>query len=80
MDSRRSAWLSMRQHAVSLEAVDAFVAALFTPWAFKRGRASLIDLIRLDHWVGRRAWIVGCKSMMLATLPVSADIDTQIHF
>lgn len=70
----------MRQHGVSLEAIGAFSAALFLPWAFKWAWAPLIDLIRLDRWGGRRAWIVGCTSMMLLSLLLLASIDAEQHF
>ena len=70
----------MRQHGVSLEAIGAFSAALFLPWAFKWVWAPLIDLIRLDRWGGRRAWIVACTMMMLVSLLVLANIDVQLHF
>lgn len=70
----------MRQHGVSLEAIGAFSAALFLPWAFKWAWAPLIDLIRLDRWGGRRAWILGCTTMMLVSLLVVANIDAEQHF
>jgi MFS family permease len=70
----------MRQYGVSLEAIGAFVAALFLPWAFKWAWAPLVDLVRLDRWGGRRAWIIFCTSMMLVTLLVTANIDAQTHF
>jgi PAT family beta-lactamase induction signal transducer AmpG len=70
----------MRQHGVSLEVIGAFSAALFLPWAFKWVWAPLIDLIRLDRWGGRRAWILGCTTMMLVGLLVVANIDAQQHF
>jgi MFS transporter, PAT family, beta-lactamase induction signal transducer AmpG len=70
----------MRQHGVSLEAIGAFSAALFLPWAFKWAWAPLIDLIRLDRWGGRRAWIVACTTMMLLSLLLVASIDAEQHF
>ena len=70
----------MRQQGVSLEAIGAFSAALFLPWAFKWAWAPLIDLIRLDRWGGRRAWILGCTTMMLVSLLVLASIDPGQHF
>ena len=70
----------MRQHGVSLEAIGAFSAALFLPWAFKWAWAPLIDLIRLDRWGGRRAWILGCTTLMLVSLLVLANIDAEQHF
>lgn len=70
----------MRQHGMGLDQIGMFTAALFLPWAFKWAWAPLIDLIRLDRWGGRRAWIIGCTSMMLLTLLVMASVDTQEHF
>ena len=67
----------MRQQGVSLETIGAFVAAMFMPWAFKWAWAPLVDLVRLDRWGGRRAWIVGCTTMMLVTLLITANIDVQ---
>jgi len=70
----------MRQQGMSLEAIGAFSAALFLPWAFKWAWAPLIDLIRLDRWGGRRAWILACTSMMLVTLLVVGTLDAEQHF
>lgn len=70
----------MRQHGVSLEAIGLFVAALFMPWAFKWAWAPLVDLIKLDRWGGRRAWILFCTTMAIGTLMVTASIDAQQDF
>ena len=70
----------MRQHGLGLDVIGAFSAALFLPWAFKWAWAPLIDLIRLDRWGGRRAWIVACTTMMLVTLLIMARIDADQHF
>ena len=70
----------MRQQGMSLEAIGVFVAALFMPWAFKWAWAPLVDLVRLDRWGGRRAWIIGCLTMMFLTLLVTANIDPQAEF
>jgi PAT family beta-lactamase induction signal transducer AmpG len=70
----------MRQQGLSLEALGMFSAALFMPWAFKWAWAPLIDLIRLDRWGGRRAWIVACTTMMLLSLLLVASIDAEQHF
>lgn len=70
----------MRQQGMGLDLIGAFSAALFLPWAFKWAWAPLIDLIRLDRWGGRRAWILACLTMMLATLIVVASIDAARHF
>jgi len=70
----------MRQQGVSLESIGAFVAALFLPWAFKWAWAPLIDLIKLDHLGGRRAWIIFCTVMMILTLLITATIDFKENF
>jgi PAT family beta-lactamase induction signal transducer AmpG len=70
----------MRQQGVSLELIGTFMAALFLPWAFKWAWAPLIDLIRLDRLGGRRAWIIFCTVMMIATLVVTALIDFKANF
>lgn len=70
----------MRQHGVGLDAIGAFSAALFLPWAFKWAWAPLIDLIRLDRWGGRRAWIIACTTLMLVTLLIVARIDAEQNF
>jgi PAT family beta-lactamase induction signal transducer AmpG len=70
----------MRQHGLGLDVIGAFSAALFLPWAFKWAWAPLIDLIRLDRWGGRRAWIVACTTMMLVTLLIMGRIDADQHF
>ncbi|MBT8040809.1 MAG: MFS transporter [Gammaproteobacteria bacterium] len=70
----------MRQQGVSLELIGAFMAALFLPWAFKWAWAPLIDLIKLHKLGGRRAWIIFCTTMMIATLVVTALVDFKTNF
>jgi PAT family beta-lactamase induction signal transducer AmpG len=70
----------MRQQGVSLEAIGAFVAALFLPWSFKWAWAPLIDLIKLHRLGGRRAWIIFCTVMMIATLLITAMVDFKQNF
>jgi PAT family beta-lactamase induction signal transducer AmpG len=70
----------MRQQGVSLELIGAFMAALFLPWAFKWAWAPLIDLVKLHKLGGRRAWIIICTTMMIATLVVTALVDFKTHF
>jgi PAT family beta-lactamase induction signal transducer AmpG len=70
----------MRQQGVSLESIGTFVGALFLPWAFKWAWAPLIDLVKLDRLGGRRAWIIFCTVMMIATLLITALIDFNQHF
>jgi PAT family beta-lactamase induction signal transducer AmpG len=70
----------MRQHGVGLDVIGAFSAALFLPSAFKWAWAPLVDLVRLDRWGGRRAWIIACTTMMLVTLMIAGSIDAEQHF
>jgi MFS family permease len=70
----------MRQQGVSLELIGAFVGALFLPWAFKWAWAPIIDLVKLHRLGGRRAWIIFCTVMMIATLMVTAMVDFKEHF
>jgi MFS transporter, PAT family, beta-lactamase induction signal transducer AmpG len=70
----------MRQEGVSLALIGSFVAAMFVPWAFKWAWAPLIDLIKLHRFGGRKAWIVGCTSMMIVTLLIAAMVDYHAHF
>jgi PAT family beta-lactamase induction signal transducer AmpG len=70
----------MRQQGVSLSLIGTFVAALFLPWAFKWAWAPVIDLVKLHRLGGRKAWIVGCTGMMIATLLVAATVDFKEHF
>jgi len=65
----------MRTQGLSLEQIGAFVAALFLPWAFKWVWAPLIDLVKLNRFGGRKAWIVFCTVMMTVTLLITAAVD-----
>jgi MFS family permease len=70
----------MRQQEVSLALIGTFVAALFLPWAFKWAWAPVIDLVKLHRLGGRKAWIVFCTVMMVATLLIAASVDFKEHF
>ncbi len=65
----------MRTQGLSLEQIGAFVAALFLPWAFKWVWAPLIDLVKLNRFGGRKAWIIFCTTMMTVTLLFTAAVD-----
>jgi len=65
----------MRTQGLSLEQIGTFVAALFLPWAFKWIWAPLIDLVKLNRYGGRKAWIIFCTTMMTVTLLVTAAVD-----
>jgi PAT family beta-lactamase induction signal transducer AmpG len=70
----------MRVAGVSLEQIGVFTAALFVPWAFKFAWAPLIDLIRLNRFGGRKAWIAFCTLMMIVTLLMAATVDFGSDF
>lgn len=70
----------MRSEGVSLAQIGVFVAALFIPWSFKWVWAPLIDLVKLHRFGGRKAWILGCTSLMIVTLLIVSAIDFQQHF
>jgi len=65
----------MRTQGLSLEQIGTFVAALFLPWAFKWIWAPLIDLVKLNRYGGRKAWIIFCTTMMTVTLLITAAVD-----
>jgi len=50
------------------------------PWAFKWLIAPLVDLIRLHRFGGRKAWIVFCTTMMIATLLMTVALDLVADF
>ena len=70
----------MRIEGLSLEQIGLFVAALFVPWSFKWAWAPLIDIVRLERFVGRKAWVAVCTVMMVITLIVTALIDFSEQF
>lgn len=70
----------MRVEGLSLTQIGTFVAALFLPWSFKWVWAPLIDLIKLDRFGGRKAWILICTTMMIVTLLITAAVDFVANF
>jgi PAT family beta-lactamase induction signal transducer AmpG len=70
----------MRQQGMALDQIGVFSAVMFLPWSFKWAWAPLIDLIRLDHFGGRRAWILMCTAGMIITLVMAALVDFQANF
>ena len=65
----------LRSRGVSNTEIGAFTATLYTPWAFKWAWAPLIDLVQIERWGRRRAWIVGAQLSMMATLGVLMAFD-----
>jgi PAT family beta-lactamase induction signal transducer AmpG len=70
----------MHRQGVDTADIGAFVGAFFLPWAFKWAWAPLIDLVRLERFGGRKAWIVLCQALMIVTLLGIARLDYAAHF
>lgn len=70
----------MRREGLDVAQVGAFIAAFYLPWAFKWAWAPLVDLIGLQRFGGRKAWIVLCQSSMIITLFAVAQIDHAEYF
>lgn len=65
----------MRQQSMSLELIGSFSAVLILPWAFKWAWAPLIDVVKLNRFGGRKAWLLLCQAMMIVTLWLIASGD-----
>jgi PAT family beta-lactamase induction signal transducer AmpG len=70
----------MRTEGLTLEQIGGFVAALFIPWSFKWIWAPVIDVVKLNRFGGRKAWILFCTTMMIVTLLITAAVDFVEHF
>ncbi len=70
----------MRRSGMDVGLVSAFVAAFYLPWAFKWAWAPLVDLVTLNRFGGRKAWIVICQSLMIVTLIAIATTDYTANF
>jgi len=70
----------MHRRGVDTAAIGAFVGAFFLPWAFKWAWAPLVDLVRLDRFGGRKAWILLCQGVAIATLVAIAVTDAGTRF
>jgi PAT family beta-lactamase induction signal transducer AmpG len=70
----------MRLEGLSIEMIGAFAAAMVLPWGFKWAWAPLIDIVKLDRFGGRRAWILFCITMAIITLVAMALIDFATHY
>jgi len=70
----------MHRQGADTARVGAFVAAFFLPWAFKWAWAPLVDLLRLERFGGRKAWIVLCQFAAIATLVALATVDHAARF
>lgn len=69
----------MRRQGLGPEAIGTFVATLYLPWSWKWLAGPIVDLVRIPRWGHRRAWIVGCQTMMAVSLLIAAGIDFATH-
>jgi len=70
----------MRREGLDVAQIGAFVGAFYLPWAFKWAWAPLVDLVKLERFGGRKAWILICQALILLTLAAIARIDFTTHF
>jgi PAT family beta-lactamase induction signal transducer AmpG len=70
----------LRQNGIALDQIGLFVATLFIPWTFKFAWAPVIDLIKLNRFGGRKAWIMGSQIMMIITLYMASSVDFISQF
>lgn len=65
----------MRRQDIGVEAIGAFVASLYLPWAFKWAVGPFVDVLSSDRFGRRRAWIVAMQLLMIVTLLLAYPID-----
>lgn len=70
----------MHRQGLDVGQIGAFVGSFYLPWAFKWAWAPLVDLVRLERFGGRKAWIVLCQALMIVTLIGIARIDYATNF
>src|SRR5687767_11981268 len=70
----------MRMRGVGPGQMGFFIGLLYFPWAWKWVAGPVVDIVASDRLGRRRAWIVACQIMMVATLAIAWPIDftTQI--
>ncbi len=70
----------LRQNGLALDQIGLLVATLFIPWTFKFAWAPVIDLIKLNRFGARKAWILSCQVMMILSLLMISLVDFQSQF
>lgn len=65
----------MRRQGLETEAIGAFVAALYLPWAFKWAAGPLVDTLGWRRFGRRRSWIAGMQLGMIVTLLAAMQVD-----
>jgi PAT family beta-lactamase induction signal transducer AmpG len=70
----------MRRQGLGPEAIGAFVASLYLPWAFKWAVGPFVDVFSSDRFGRRRLWILMMQAGMMATLLLAMPVNfvTQI--
>jgi PAT family beta-lactamase induction signal transducer AmpG len=70
----------MQRQGLDVAKIGAFVGAFYLPWSIKWVWAPLVDLVRLERFGGRKAWIVLCQVAMIVTLLAIARLDFVQYF
>jgi PAT family beta-lactamase induction signal transducer AmpG len=70
----------MRRDGMDVAQIGTFVGMLYLPWGFKWAWAPLVDLLRLNRFGGRKAWILMSLSLMMLTLVALTLLDYQTQF
>ena len=65
----------MRRQGLGPEAIGAFVASLYLPWAFKWLVGPFVDVFSSDRFGRRRTWIVIAQAFMVITLMVALPVN-----
>jgi len=65
----------MRRQGLGPEAIGAFVASFYLPWAFKWAAGPFVDTFTWERFGRRRFWIFAMQLGMIATLLVAMGID-----
>src|SRR5262247_3382799 len=64
----------MRRQGLGPEAIGAFVASLYLPWAFKWAVGPFVDVFSSDRFGRRRLWIVLAQGAMVLTLMAALPV------
>jgi len=65
----------MREQGMGTAEIGTFVATLYLPWSWKWIMGPIVDMVYSPQLGKRRAWIVGCQTMMALTLLLGMQID-----
>ncbi|MEO7057472.1 MAG: MFS transporter [Caldimonas sp.] len=65
----------MRRQGLGPEAIGAFVASLYLPWAFKWAFGPFVDTFSSERFGRRRVWIFAMQLGMIGTLMAAMKVD-----